>query len=149
MVDRAEAITAAAAAATERDGIQANLLDLDDSFGKRLLAGGSLVGVSKARWDSAAADLVTLWDTFTAYSAAVDQAAAIVAALRRSSGPEYAELTRLLTGPCVPVTRAPAPLAQRQLTATGRYDLTMAAAVREMTGSFGRVTEVVAAAESV
>lgn len=142
---RAAAVTAVAAVGTERDGIQANLLDLDGSLGKRLLAGGSLSGVTMQRWDSAAADLVTLWEIFTAYSAVIDHAAG----LRRAGGPEFAALTGLLTGPCVPVTRAPVPLAQLQLTATGRSQLTLTAAVREMTGSFGRITEVVAAAECV
>ena len=70
--DQAQAVVAAAAA--ERDAIQANLLDLDGSFGKRLLAGANLAGESKRRWDAAAEGLTTLWDTFTAYSAVFDHA---------------------------------------------------------------------------
>lgn len=149
ILTREQAVAAVASASAERDGIQANLLDLDASFGKRLLAGGTLSGVTKQRWDSASADLVTLWDIFTAYCTVIEHAAEVAASLRRSAGPELAELTGLFTGPCVPVTRTPAPLAQRQLTATGRGELTLPAAVREMTGLFGRVTEVTAAAESV
>jgi hypothetical protein len=148
-LSKEQAIAAVAAASAERDGIQANLLDLDASFGKRLLAGGTLSGVTKQRWDNASADLATLWEIFTAYSTVISRASRVVAALRRSAGSELAELTALFTGPCVPVTRAPTPLAQRQLTATGRSELTLPAAVREMTGLFGRVTEVTAAAENV
>jgi len=48
------------AAARERDTIQANLLDLDNSFGKRLLAGAALTGESRQRWDTAAAALAAL-----------------------------------------------------------------------------------------
>ena len=64
----------------ERDTIQANLLDLDNSFGKRLLAGATLTGESRQRWDTAAAALTTLWETFTAYSAVIDKAAELLAA---------------------------------------------------------------------
>ena len=41
LLSRDQATAAVAAAVAERDTIQANLLELDDSFGKWLLAGGS------------------------------------------------------------------------------------------------------------
>ncbi|MGH3410157.1 MAG: hypothetical protein ACRDRJ_47825, partial [Streptosporangiaceae bacterium] len=66
------------AAARERDTIQANLLDLDSSFGRRLLGGATLTGESRQRWDTAAAALAALWETFSAYSAVVDKAAEMV-----------------------------------------------------------------------
>ena len=94
--DQAQAVVAAAAA--ERDAIQANLLDLDGSFGKRLLAGAPLTGESKSRWDAAAADLSTLWDTFTAYSAVIDRASEILAQQGRMSFDRLAEASALLTG---------------------------------------------------
>src|ERR1017187_7034128 len=108
---REQAATAVAAATAERDGIQANLLDLDGSFGKRLLDGATLAGESKRRWEAAAADPTALWGLFP--------------------------------------TRAPTPLARRDLTDRGRADLTLAAAVAEMKRAFASVTEVVTAAESV
>ncbi len=80
---REQAAAAMAAAVAERDTIQANLLDLDGSFGKRLLAGATLAGVTKQRWDAAVTELTTLWETFTAYSAVVDRAAEILAGARR------------------------------------------------------------------
>ena len=145
-----EQATAAVAVATEqRDGIQANLLDLDGSFGKRLLAGASLAGQTKQRWEAATADLASMWEIFTAYSAVVDRAAELLARIRRSSGPELAEVTTLLTGISVRLTRAPAPLARRDLTDSGRSELTLATAVREMNRTFARVAEVVTTAETV
>ena len=85
LLSREQAAAAVAAAVAERDTIQANLLELDNSFGKRLLAGAALTGGTRKRWDAAAADLTTLWETFDAYSAVVDRAAELMAGLRRSA----------------------------------------------------------------
>ncbi|HXZ77058.1 MAG TPA: hypothetical protein VEH31_40165, partial [Streptosporangiaceae bacterium] len=148
VMTREQAAAAVAAATAERDGIQANLLLLDGSFGKRMLAGAALAGESKRRWEAAAADLTTLWETFTAYAAVVDQAAGLLAGARRSSDRELAQITTLLTGASVEVARS-VPLARRDLTETGRSRLTLAAAVRQMRSAFGGVADVVAAAESV
>jgi hypothetical protein len=146
---REQAAAAVAAATAERDGVQVNLLDLDGSFGKRLLAGATLTGETKARWDAAAALLTSLWEIFGAYSAVIDQAALLLTRVRRSSSPELAEITGLLTGPSVALARPPAPLAERRLTDTRQASLAPAVAVREMTRDFARVAEVVTAAESV
>ena len=148
VMTREQAAAAVAAATAERDGIQANLLDLDGSFGKRMLAGATLTGESKQRWEAAAADLAALWETFTAYAAVVDKAAELLAGARRSSDRELAQITALLTGASVEVTRS-VPLARRDLTETGRSRLTLAAAVREMRRAFASVADVTAAAESV
>src|SRR5436190_243719 len=148
VMTREQAAAAVAAAIAERDGIQANLLDLDGSFGKRMLAGAALTGESKRRWEVAAADLAALWETFTAYAAVVDKAAGLLAGVGRSSDRELAQITTLLTGASVEVTRS-VPLARRDLTETGRSRLTLAAAVREMRRAFAGVADVVAAAESV
>ena len=148
VMTREQAAAAVAAATAERDGIQANLLDLDGSFGKRMLAGAALTGESKQRWEAATADLAALWETFTAYAAVVDKAAELLAGARRSSDRELAQITTLLTGASVEVTRS-VPLARRDLTETGRSRLTLAAAVREMRRAFAGVSDVVAAAESV
>ena len=81
-ITREQAAAAVAAATAERDGIQANLLDLDGSFGNRMLAGAALAGESKRRWEAAASDLATLWEIFTAYAAVVDKAAELLASER-------------------------------------------------------------------
>jgi hypothetical protein len=148
VMTREQAAAAVATATAERDGIQGNLLLLDGSFGKRMLAGAALTGESKQRWDAAAADLAALWETFTAYAAVVDKAAGLLAGARRSSDRELAQITTLLTGASVEVTRS-VPLVRRDLTETGRSRLTLAAAIREMRLAFARVADVVAAAESV
>src|SRR5262245_39650404 len=148
VMTREQAAAAVAAATAERDGIQTNLLELDGSFGKRMLAGAALAGESKRRWEAAAAALAALWETFTAYAAVVDQAAGLLGGVRRSSDRELEQITTLLTGTSVEVTRS-VPLARRDLTETGRSRLTLAAAVREMRRGFDSVSDVVAAAESV
>jgi len=145
--DQAQAVVAAAAA--ERDTIQANLLDLDGSFGKRLLAGATLTGQSKKRWDAAAAGLSTLWDTFTAYSAVIDRAAEILAQTGRMSPDRLSEASTLLTGPSVRLARAPAPLGERDLTAGADVQLTLAATVAQMKRAFTGLASEVSAAESV
>ncbi len=149
VMTREQAAAAVTAAAAQRDGIQQNLLDLDGSFGKRLLAGASLAGATKKRWDAASAEMTALWETFTAYSAVVERAAGLLARVRRSSAPELAEITALLTGSSVRLTRAPAPLARRDLTDSGSSQLSLAAAVREMNRAFATVTDVVTCAENV
>ena len=147
-MSREQAAAAVAEATAERDSIQANLLDLDGSFGKRMLAGATLTGESKLRWDAAAADLATLWEIFNAYAAVVDQAAELMAGARRPSDRELAQLTAWLTGASVELNRQQ-PLGRRGLTETGKSDLTLATAVQEMKRAFASVADVVAAAESV
>ena len=142
-----QAGAAVKAAVAERDAIQANLLELDSSFGKQLLAGAELTGDTKRRWDATAATLATLWQIFSAYSAVIDQAAE---AVTRHLGPrELAAITALLTGRSVQLASGPAPLAGRDLADSGREELTLATAVARMRGAFAAVTEVVSAAEHV
>ena len=144
---RDQAGTAVKAAVAERDAIQANLLELDSSFGKQLLAGAELTGDTKRRWDATAATLATLWQVYSAYSAVVDQAAEAIA---RHLGPrELAAITALLTGRSVQLASGPAPLSGRDLADPGREELTLATAMARMRGAFAAVTEVVSAAEQV
>ena len=142
-----QARAAVKAAVGERDAIQANLVELDRSFGHRLLAGATLTGQTKQRWEVAAAILATLWQVYSAYSAALDQAAE---AVTRHLGPkELVAVTALLTGPSVPLAAGPVPLAGRDLADTGREELTLAAAVARMRRAFTTVTELISAAEQV
>jgi hypothetical protein len=147
VMTRDQATAAVKAAVAERDAIQANLLELDSSFGKQLLAGAELTGDTRRRWDASAATLATLWQVFSAYSAVVDQAAEAAA---RHLGPrELAAISGLLTGRSVQLASGPAPLGGRDLADPGREDLTLATAVARMRGAFSSVTEVVTAAEHV
>jgi len=143
--ERAPAVVQAAVA--ERDAIQANLLELDGSFGKRMLEGAALIGETKQRWDAAAASLATLWQIYSAYSAVVDRAAEAVAG--RLGPRELASITTLLTGPSIQLTSGPAPLAGRDLADSGREDLTLVAAVARMRRCFAESTAAVSAAEQV
>jgi hypothetical protein len=149
VMTRDQAARAVAAATAERDGIQANLLDLDGSFGKRLLAGATLTGGTRTRWAAASAELARLWETYSAYAAVIDRAERLLSRVRKASAPELAEITALMTGPSVQLARAPAPLASRDLTAPRQAQLTLTMAVREMKLAFARAAEVVTAAESV
>jgi hypothetical protein len=142
-----QAHAAAKAAVGERDAIQANLVELDRSFGHKLLAGATLTGQTRQRWEAAAAVLATLWELFSAYSAVVDQAAE---AVTRHLGPkELVAVTALLAGPSVSLAAGPVPLAGRDLADTGREELTLAAAVARMRRAFTAVTELISAAEQV
>jgi hypothetical protein len=140
-----QAADAVAAARDEREIIQANLLDLDGSFGKRLLAGATLTGITRQQWESAAGNLAALWALYEAYSAVIDRAAETLA--RRPGQKGLAEITALLTGPSVEVDREPAPLAGRNLVDTGHEQMTLTAARARMSGAFALVTGVVSAAE--
>src|SRR5258708_12009769 len=106
MVTRLEAQDRLASATAERDTIQGNLLDLDTSFGKRMLSGAQLTGVTKQRWDAASAALASLWDTYTAYSAVIDRATELMATVRAR---DMAQVTDLRRGPSVRLTRGPPP----------------------------------------
>ena len=140
-----QAADAVAAARDEREIMQANLLDVDGSFGRRLLAGATLTGITKQRWESAAADLAALWDLYEAYSAVIDRAAETLA--RRPGQKGLAEITALLTGPSVEIDRGPAPLARRNLVDTGREQMTLTTARARMSSAFAWVTGVISAAE--
>ena len=140
-----QAADAVAAARDEREIMQANLLDLDGSFGRRLLAGATLTGITRQRWESAAGDLAALWDLYEAYSAVIDRAAETL--VRRPGQKGLAEITALLNGPSVEIDRGPAPLARRNLVDTGREQMTLTAARARMSAAFAWVTGVVSAAE--
>jgi hypothetical protein len=145
MFTKTQAADAVAAARHERDSVQANLLDLDGSFGKRLLAGATLTGTTRQRWESAASILAALWELYEAYSAVIDRAAEALA--RRPGQKELAEITALLTGPSVEIDHGPAPLARRDLADTGREQMTLAAARGRMRGAFAAVAAVTSTAE--
>jgi hypothetical protein len=148
VLTRDQAAAAVAAAVAERDTIQANLLDLDGSFGKRLLAGARLTGETQRRWEAATAAMTTLWETFSAYSAVVDRAAGILAG-GKLTGPKLEDLNTLLNGTSVRRPRASSAVARGDLTGSAETEVTPAAAVREMRRAFADVAELVATAENV
>ncbi|MER7007265.1 acyltransferase [Dactylosporangium sp. NPDC000555] len=140
---------AAAEAVADRDAIRANLVDLERSFGRQLLAGSELTGGTRQRWDAATADLTTLWDLFTAYSLAVDAAVQALGGGHRSPAADLERAESLLTGASVVLSGAPPPLAERHITDRREIRLTPAEAVTRMQELFARTAEVVSAAETV
>jgi outer membrane murein-binding lipoprotein Lpp len=140
----------AAEVLAERDAIQANLLELDGSFVKRMLDGAALTGQTRQRWATGAATLASLWETYLAYSAVVDRIAALGAGGHRSSRREQPELTQLLSGGCVqlPDAAGSAGPARRDLASRGRPPVTLATAVAAMRRSFAEVTDVTSAVEA-
>jgi hypothetical protein len=149
IMSRDQAVAAVAAATKERDNIQANLLELEDSFGKRMLAGATLAGQTRRRWARADAQLTRLWEIFNEYSAAVDRAAGLVANLRRSAETKLAEVSEILSGPSVRLARAPSTSAVPEITSDGSAGLTLLGAVAQMRRAYIEVTSVCAAAQSV
>jgi hypothetical protein len=149
MMPEPAAEQAAAAVLAERDAIQANLLELDQSFTRRLLDGAPLTGLTRQRWDAASAKLAGLWETYMAYSAVVDRVAELGTGGRRLAKKDLPELTGLLTGTSVRLTSVPVPLARRDLADTGRRELTIAASVDAMRKAFTEVAEVTTAVEAV
>ncbi len=139
----------AAGVLAERNAIQANLLELDGSYTRRLLDGAPLTGRTRERWDKASATLASLWETYVAYSAVVDRVDELGVSGRPVQYRDLPELTGLLTGTSVRLTRARAPLARRDLADTGWQELTLEASVAAMRRAFTEVAEVTSAVEAV
>ena len=140
---------AAAAVLAERDAIQANLLELDGGFTRRLLDGAALTGQTRERWDAASAALAGLWENYLAYSAVVDRVAELGTGPHRPAKKDLPELDSLLTGSCVQLAKAAVPLARRNLSDTGVRTVTLTGAVAAMRQSFSEVAEVTSAVETV
>jgi peptidoglycan/LPS O-acetylase OafA/YrhL len=149
VLDAEGAASAVAAAVVDREAIRSNLLELEDSPAKRLLAGADLTGETRARWEAAVADLSALWETFSAYSAVVDEAVTALDGSGRAPATELSRVTALLHGPSILTCEEPPPLAERDITDSGRQRLTVAAAVDHMNRLFRRTTELLARADTV
>jgi hypothetical protein len=145
------AVAAHAQRVAERDQIQANLLELDASFGKRLLDGASITGTSKVRWQDASAELAAVWAIFDGYADVIKRIGDMLDRTRFPSAALLSEVSALLTGPAVQLSGRQVPLAERSLTASAQAaeTVTLATAVERMTAAFSRITEVVDAAEEV
>ena len=140
---------AAAAMLAERDAIQANLLELDGGFTRRLLDGATLTGQTRERWDAVSVTLAGLWETYLAYSAVVDRVTELGTGAHRPAKKDLPELDSLLTGASVRMPSAAVPLARRNLSDTGVHPVTLQDAVAVMRRSFSEVAEVTSAVETV
>jgi hypothetical protein len=144
----AEAKAAVAAAVADQGNIRENLVELDRSFGKRVLEGANLAGETKQCWTAAAAELTAVWQLFDQYSAVVDRAVEITGRFRKP-GPRLAEVTELLAGKSVRLAATRSPHARRDLTDGSDGQLTVAEAVEEMKHTFADVAGVVNSVASV
>ena len=140
---------AAAAMLAERDAIQANLLELDGGFTRRLLDGATLTGQTRERWDAVSATLAGLWETYLAYSAVVDRVAELGTGAHRPAKKDLPELDSLLTGASVRMESGTVPLARRNLSDAGVHSVTLTDAVAAMRRSFSEVAQVTSAVETV
>jgi hypothetical protein len=140
---------AAVAMLAERDAIQANLLELDGGFTRRLLDGATLTGQTRERWGEVSATFAGLWETYLAYSAVVDRVAELGTGPHRPAKKDLPELDSLLTRASVRMPSAAVPLARRNLSDTGVHSVTLMDAVAAMRRLFSEVAEVTSAVETV
>lgn len=136
---------------TERDGISAGLMALEEHPGRRLLEGAALDGRTEERWASCRSDIARLWELYAAYSAVLDEARTLRARRSRPSRTELDEMARLLTGANVSVPGEEVPIGRRGLLepAASPRKMTFDAVVAEMNAVWRRATELVAAVDDV
>jgi hypothetical protein len=90
--------------------IAANLVELEIDSSRQLLEASALTGASAARWATASAALTDLWSWRALLDDLLERADKL-----RTSRRHTEDLRSLLTGPSIELTRAPVPLAQRDL----------------------------------
>jgi hypothetical protein len=104
--------------ATDRAG--ANLLELDQSPSRALLAAARLEGVSAERWLAAEEALAGLFQSYAALSAVVEAAVATRGSGPTVPGSRRAELEQLLLGPSVELPERAVPIGERDLLSGSR-----------------------------
>lgn len=153
-LSREEADRALTRLESEHDAIESALLALQDHPGRRLLEGATLGGESQQRWSSAQQGIALLWSLFQSYSETLHTARTLrERGGRRPGGAVLGEITELLQGRSVTVPGG------RPSADTGRGGITNAASLTEqlslpelverMNAWYGRVIEVVTAADAV
>lgn len=150
-MSRDEVDAALARFGTDCDRIAAALLDLDGHPGHVFLRGNTrLAGRTLSDWAAARERLGTLWRYFDAFRSTLDSARAVRARRGRPSDEDLAELTDLLAGPSVELSRDPIPLGQRSL--TGPTETVRRASLAEllerMDDLYAQVADVVAAVDA-
>src|SRR5579859_7940349 len=97
------------------DSMSTNLVELDEDPNRKLLAGATLTGVTAARWAPAAEALAQTWGWFSQFKDLVTQAQHLRGSQSRLRPDQLAELTRILTGPCVELATTQVPAAEHGL----------------------------------
>ncbi|MBX6767900.1 MAG: hypothetical protein IRY90_12240, partial [Actinomadura rubrobrunea] len=132
----------------EHERIADSLLALEDHQGLRLLKGAALTGETWRRWDEARRGIERMWLLFDACQRVAEEAERLRARRSRPDHETLVELSALLAGPSVAAPEAEIPLERRTLLGPDRRRLTLDEAVAEMSATFDRVVEVVAAADA-
>jgi VIT1/CCC1 family predicted Fe2+/Mn2+ transporter len=146
VITREQADQELARRSAERDAISAGLVELDTHPVRNLVPSAGLTGVTATRWAAAQATMGRLWQQFNAYQSALDAASAVRARRSRPGPEELAELTALLRGRSVEVSRRTVPLEQRSLTGPAEEveRATLTELVAAMTADFPEVARVLA-----
>jgi hypothetical protein len=99
----------------ERDGIHANLLELELDPNRELLQASKLEGESARRWAEASAALAQLWRWDALFQEALDRAVHLRGTRARLPATRCAQLEELLFNPSLQLSSDQVPLEQRQL----------------------------------
>jgi hypothetical protein len=105
-------------AASARAG--ANLLELDQSPSRALLAAARLEGLSAERWADAEEALAGLFQSYAALSAVIEAAVSARGTGATVPAPRRAELEQLLLGPSVELPERAVPIGERDLLSGSR-----------------------------
>ncbi|SEG89818.1 hypothetical protein SAMN04489712_12476 [Thermomonospora echinospora] len=132
----------------DRDRISANLLDLENHHGYRLLKGARLAGPTRRRWDDVTARLTLLWRLFDAYQRILDEAGQVRDRQTRPGEATLRELTALLSGPSVELPLDEVPLERRTLLGPTSERLTLAEAVGRMTAAYDEAIGLISAVDA-
>ncbi|MFZ0381137.1 MAG: hypothetical protein WAL38_25155, partial [Solirubrobacteraceae bacterium] len=121
--------------------IAANLVELEIDSGRQLLEASPLTGASAARWAAASAALTDLWAWRALLDVLLERAEKLRHRTRRSD-----ELRALLDGPSIELTRAPVPLAERDLLGSAEVTThcTPGELIARMSSAFDQAKNVVA-----
>jgi hypothetical protein len=98
---------------TASERVAANLVELEIDSSRKLLEASTLTGESLDRWSAASAALTDLWEWRALLEAFLERAQELRRSPRRAD-----QLEALLAGPSIELTRAPVPLAERDLLAS-------------------------------
>jgi hypothetical protein len=126
---------------TASQRIAANLVELEIDSSRQLLEASALTGASAARWAAASAALTDLWAWRGLLDTLLERAEKLRHRNRRSD-----ELSALLNGPSIELTRSPVPLAERDLLGSAEVTTrcTPTELVARMSSAFNEARNVVA-----
>jgi hypothetical protein len=129
------------------DTMATNMVELDGDPNRKLLAGATLTGVTKQRWDPANEAFAQMWGWFSQFKELYGQAKEIRGSKSRLPADQEAELARILTGPCVELATGQVPVAERKLLGANQTTLrcTLDDLLQRMSRAYDQVRSVTTA----